>query len=676
VVLRLLPPPLWGGGMTAGLWGLLRAGMEPFLAAHRGVEVELFQGGSGPGSDGRAAIQAAMLAGRGPDVFWARHPRTFVEAGLLLDLGPRLRRDGLRLDIFPAGQLPFFTGVAALAEGPADALFTVPAFLYTQAYAVNLDAVRAAGRAGPEPGWTVTEWTRLWEAVTVPPGRGRRARYGTDLDNGGYDGGYDFISPYRLWGYGGEYVDPANAMRSDLASPGSLACGQARYRLLWEGVAGEGDFAGGTVVCTHHTGTYGSQVLEAEAWQGFRWDYFPDPVWPVRRAAFASTDFFAIWAGTPHAEAAWALLRWLAFGPDWQRLVMRTSLAGPNQPALWDEWKRVVQQTAPPLRTKNLDAFVLPVRRGEPYCGRLFRYANPQVEALIARYGQRLRAQQVAVEPAFRALAQQIDALERGAARTTAVRGGARRLLAQEVARAQVAGAAGASLRWQRPAVDGLGAAPAPAPALARWTRPSGPLVLVGEGGGVAGSVDSMTFAGQAWTAPRGTFSCRLVALRPQGESPPRAGAKAGLMARGTLASMSAEVGVEVAVARGVHAHIRPFPGEPLADARPATVDAGAGLLGPARILRPRPGPGGNLLLRPVWLRLAVDIDRWWAFTSLDGRRWRLALGPVGAAFLGCWVGLYATAHGGVPVLATFDHIDGFRAQHCVTIGVTAPAPG
>jgi ABC-type glycerol-3-phosphate transport system substrate-binding protein len=665
VVLSLLPPLCWPGGVGPTLWGVLYAAMEPFRRAHPGVEVRLF------GNQGyQGATQAAMLAGQGPDVFadWILPP--FVEHGLALDLTPLLRRDGLDLGVFAPGQLAPLREVSGFGPAGPGALCALPAFLRTEAYAVNLSVLEDLRLPRPEPGWTVGEWTRLWERAAVPPSRGRRARYGTDLDNGGYQYGYDGVTPYRLWGYGGEYVDPSDPTRCYLASPGSIAAGTLRYQLLWDGVAGWGDFARGEVVCTHATCTCGSQAAEAATWRGFDWDYFPDPVWPVRRASYAGSDFLAIWSGTRHPEAAWELLKWLAFSSAWQRVVMRTSLSGPNQPRLWDEWAAVIRAFAPPLARKNLDAFVVPVQEGAPYAGRAFRYADAEVKAVLAEYGALLATRRVGVAEAFRAMAAAIDGIQARAARAAAPAASVASFLAS-VARADRDPAAAV---FPPPPRLGMGSPPVPAPGLVRVVAGGHRVTLVGEGAGVAGDADSMTFAAQAWVRGTGRFVCRLVSVAARGADHLADGAKIGLLARSDLSSMAAEIGVEVAMGRGVHVHTRPFPGTALGDHRPPSDVQATGLLGKDVILRPDSRPASNYLLRPVWLRLDVEVNRWSAYTSLDGRRWTLALGPVGMGFLGCWVGVFATAHGGPAVVAVFDRLEGFRPLEAVAVGVVPAA--
>ena len=313
-----------------------------------------------------------MLAGQGPDVFsdWVMPP--FVENDMMLDLMLFIKRDNIDLSGFMQGEMSFFQEAARFSPSNPNGLYGLPAYLHTECYAVNLGILDELGLKYPESDWGIEEWTRLWEAATVKPTNGKKQRFGADYDFGGYDGSGNFLEPYWLYGFGGEYVDPTDPTKCYLSSPGSKAMANWIYPLIWEGVLGfpedwgTSNFAQGLVVCTHNsTCTCGSQVQNATDWRGLKWDYFQDPVWPVRRATFAADDFYGIWSGTKYPELAWEFLKWLTVGPDWQRLVMQTALAGPNQAKLWPEWAEIVRQVAPPLRDKNLEAFVQPVLNQE-----------------------------------------------------------------------------------------------------------------------------------------------------------------------------------------------------------------------------------------------------------------------------------------------------------------------
>ncbi len=99
------------------------------------------------------------------------------------------------------------------------------------------------------------------------------------------------------------------------------------------------------------------------------------------------------------------------------------------------------------------------------------------------------------------------------------------------------------------------------------------------------------------------------------------------------------------------------------------------GLLQPSAILRSGSTKQANYLLKPVWLRLVRQDNRWSAYTSLDGSHWQAAGTPVGVDAAGVWVGLFVTAHdgsfgkSGLKIQATFDHLSGFAPTQGYQLG-------
>ena len=103
----------------------------------------------------------------------------------------------------------------------------------------------------------------------------------------------------------------------------------------------------------------------------------------------------------------------------------------------------------------------------------------------------------------------------------------------------------------------------------------------------------------------------------------------------------------------------------------PPGAPASPGLLRGSAILRATSKAPTNVLLRPVWLRLDVADDRWIAYTSLDGKTWRRAAGPVLVTAGAVWVGLCVTSGvSGEFVQATCDNLVGFNPSRTVQIGV------
>jgi multiple sugar transport system substrate-binding protein len=83
----------------------------------------------------------------------------------------------------------------------------------------------------------------------------------------------------------------------------------------------------------------------------------PLPAGPARRATLATTDGFAIYAGTRNPEAAWELVKYLT-GREYGLAMARTHLLQPARASLVPEWVRLVREAFPnPTRDMDLDAF-------------------------------------------------------------------------------------------------------------------------------------------------------------------------------------------------------------------------------------------------------------------------------------------------------------------------------
>jgi hypothetical protein len=642
-------------------WSLILDAMQPLLRANPGLEVRLFP----PVWEG--AAQASMLAGNGPDIFGDFILTGYTAADLALDLTRYVKEDNVNLGQFMQGQLEYIRQAGLQSPTNPNGLYALPQLTNPTASVVNLGVLDQLGLKYPEPDWTYADWAKLWEACTVKAQGSKPQRWGGMIDWRGYDHTYNMISPWVLWGWGGEYVDPTDSARCYLDQPGSIACGEWALDLIWNGVATSPDITSAASFSGQQLVTYlqDSDALPGAAtgYTGLKWDFFALPVWPVRPATYTSANFDGIWAGTPHPDAAWTVLKWVVTSSAWQRLQMRTLMYAPSRLDLYADWIEVVRQVAPPLRDKNLNVYLQQAQANTQYVGDLFLYSSNEAKAVIGKLSADLLARRTTVAEGFTAAARQIDALE-AAGRTAAQV--AKRF---ESAFRQAMGAAAASVApVALPAPSRSGAGQPPVADAAQVHHAGGVWTVTGGGSGVNGSVDGLTFAAAAATASRATFTCRLTAIaavKPAGSIPN--GAKFGLMVRGDLSDDAPSVGVEVAAGRGVHVHCQPFAGTPLADQRPG---ASAGLLPAAAILAPNGQPAANYLLRPVWLRLVRQVGSWTAYTSLDGKTWLQAGTSVGAEMMGVWVGIYATAHaGGDLVRATFDNLEGFAPDTFVRLG-------
>jgi ABC-type glycerol-3-phosphate transport system substrate-binding protein len=416
--------------------------IQGWQQTQRGVDVQVL-----PDGDAQAAM-STMLAGAGPDVFHDQNLPLYVQKGLVLDLSPYVQRDRVDLSLYTQGQMDYIR--AAGAPG----LYALPATLLTLAMGVDLGALDALGLAYPAAeGWTYQQWAQLWQSATAKgPGK---LQFGGRFDWSGYDGFGGNPAAFYLRGFGGEYVDPADPTVCALNTPASEAALNWCYGLVLQGACA-GDASLNVVdqvqigqLVSGPVGTAGDLYDAARKWGDRKWDLFPMPVWPRGSLTFGSSDFYAIWSETKAPDLAWSLLRYLTVGTDWQTDMMTVG-AGPNQKALWSQWKALVLQRAVSLGSKHLDVYVNAVQNDELYVGRPFRFAEQQVAGILARFGQQVRAGAATVADAAASAAAQIDALQQQGA--------------QQEQQAQAALQRLQQMAGQPPSVSGAAAAPALAP--------------------------------------------------------------------------------------------------------------------------------------------------------------------------------------------------------------------
>lgn len=601
-VLRL--QPVIEGGLDA-----VRSAEEQvlagFTAKHRGLRVTM----ENPAGSG--ANIAAILGGRGPDVFWDYHYAPYLEKAALLRLDPYLTRDNIDPDRWSAGQMTTLRTVAGV--------YALPAFFGTQVYAVNLGDFDARRYAHPSPDWTHDEFVAIAHKLSGTDSSGHR-HYGAGLQwyqNQTGDGEVRWL----FAAFRGAYIDGAG-LALEIAGPAAVAAGEWIYEeLIWPRT-GRVRHPGGTAAAFAHgqvsmaaVGNWGLHALVGSVAPSLRFDFYPFPIFPAGRTTFGTDDFYAIAATTKHSDAAWALLRWLSAEPDWQRAQIRLQLLSPALNALWPEWVHTVQAATPALKGKAVHYFSDAAVGGYALPPQYFAVADPQAQAVVGGYLGRLYTRQLPVPQAFRQAQDQVNALLTAAA-----------------ARATKAGraAAGSVGPFAAPPKQGLGAPATRAPAGSVAVGDGG-YALAATGGAVGGSADACLYACQTLQLSTATFSCREAAGGP---------AQAGLMVRGDLSDAAATLALVVG-AGGVSLLVR---AQPRQEARVV-----------AQVATPA----------PLWLRLRRSGLHWGAATSPDGAHWTPLGNPQALAVAGCWVGLFAAGSG----RATFEHAHGLVVSGAYRIG-------
>ena len=386
---------------------LLLQGIQPWLAKNPGIDVQITFLGY------QATTVAALLAGNGPDIFADWVLPLFTDSGLLLDLSPFVKQSNVNLGQFPARDMEVFQQNGGL--------WALPSYLHLEAPAVNLGILDNAGLSYPQPGWTYTQWTRLWEQTAVKAVGNKPGRVGGQFYFSGYDGHSNAPAPYYLKGFGGEYVNPADTSQCYLTSSGSTQAYEWIYGLLNSGVCNTGgsNFTAGGITATT-ADTAGGLITSAQSWRSLKWQIYDEPVYPALKTAFAASDFYAISAATARQDVVWDFMQYLCVGPDWQNWMVKLAMNGPNQAALYPQWEETVKAVAPPLANINLSVFTNQMLNNEPYFGLIYRYDDPQAGGIISSASQQIQKQQLTVPAGLSQANQQVNALEATAKSTAA----------------------------------------------------------------------------------------------------------------------------------------------------------------------------------------------------------------------------------------------------------------
>lgn len=632
--------------------------LDPFIARHRGVRVNVSLASITP-----AYLISAILAGEGPDVWNDWQLSQFIQGGYLLPLDEYIRRDNIDTSIYVPTQF-------ARMHTP-EGTFGLPNVGGGEAILVNFDLIDQLGLKRPTPDWSYTDMEHL-----------ARATMGSVSGKWRY--GIDNIYPRQLIykGFGGSYVNEVLGTRCTLDTPAAIAAAEWVFGMMRDRVAtnvylGPAAFSQGQTAL-HVDGVWNLPPV-VEGVRGIEWDFLPFPNWPKGQASYSQSNGYLVNARTRWPELAWELMKFLCVETQWQRSMAKMLLLGPSITSLWDEWLTTVAATVPPLRNKSLHVFRDMCISGTAYPHQPFRYNSVQAYALIGGYYAKVLGATSAVYPygyapvpgparmsvseALTAAARTVNAYE---AAQAAVAASQARAVAQLDRLLGTAEHSSNPVQFPPPSRTGAGKPPRPAARGAVVAR-GGVYTLTGSGSGLRGTEDGFTFACMPWTRSRGTFTCRLASIANVSMPQLNPGGKVGLMARGDLSDEAPLASIEISLDRGLHSMVRPQPAMAMADQRAGSLP---GLVAAADILHPSASKQANYLLRPVWLRLVQDVNVWTAYTSFDGRTWRVASSAMALQAAGVWVGVFVTPKDpvGHAIRGTFDHLS-FNPTDDVQVG-------
>ncbi len=423
--LRFAP---WSGWLAAGpQWQrFLQTPLAAFERRQRGVRVQVV----GPVDGGRAI--PLLLAGTAPDVFSEFDIVPYITAtGLVANLRPNLARDNIPMATWSSGQMRQFE--------TADGLWFLPNYLNVAVMAVNLADLDARGIPHPDPQWTIVEAERLFRAATWDSGghhhyglypvyRGLPYKSSGPLPN----------ADYALEIFGGQVVDPSRT-RCLLGEPSVI-----RAATWWQGLFASGVATGiGARLATPWPATFVENrnnhlLRDARLWASDHWTFLPIPKYPAGRLSWMGSEGYALSAQSRAPEAAWALLRYLAAEPAFQRYGMRVLLKPPSILALWPEMTATMEAVVPGFRGRGLHWYAESAAHWGR-AGRAFKYAPETAMAIINAAFDQIGSHQADPAVVLPAVAKQVDALQQEARRHPPPDGArliaARRRWAQRLAR-------------------------------------------------------------------------------------------------------------------------------------------------------------------------------------------------------------------------------------------------
>jgi ABC-type glycerol-3-phosphate transport system substrate-binding protein len=397
---------LWSGQGSKLVADALWQTLEPWRQANPSVDLTMLPFGGDTDT-------TEILTGTAPDVILAWQDFGALSGqDLLLNLTPYLRAANRTLSVWPS--------YAIDAYQVGGNTYALPFYVATTSMVVNEAVLDGLGLSYPAEDATFADWTRLWSSATV---KGTKPRYGGTIKQTECG-----LPQAYFQGWGGSIMDSADPTRCTIDAPAAVATGNAIFPLIVEGICAwdYGNDVGGLLTA----GTYATAcmwnaalaitTLDVQLARLPKWNFYPMPVLP--QGAFASTqyDFRAISATTPQPAAAYSLLDWLSFEPDFQRALMRLGLEPPALTSLQEEYTTVLATIVPPFKSKNLSVLTQYIQNNGAIMDPIFPYDEPQAQALLLSSEQKIATGAVGVTVGLQQLAQQVSAMEAAGKATTA----------------------------------------------------------------------------------------------------------------------------------------------------------------------------------------------------------------------------------------------------------------
>ncbi len=275
----------------------------------------------------------------------------WAQKGYLLDLRPYVQADLDRgvIDDWSKAQYEAFFRSDGLQ-------YALPKYHGALAVYYNKDIFDHAAVPHPDDSWMHDDYLTAMHQLLLGQSRfGDASRWPSMFDIT-----WDRVQVH-VNGWGGHFVDPSDPTRSLMGNREALDAMQWLRDRIWadhtmaspldvQNLETRQAFIQQRIAMVEDGSWALKDILENAP---FRVGVAPFPAGPKRKATLATTDGFAIYAGTKYPEAAWELLKFL-ISRDYGRAMAQAHLLQPARASLVDEWMDAIRQEYPE-KTKDLD---------------------------------------------------------------------------------------------------------------------------------------------------------------------------------------------------------------------------------------------------------------------------------------------------------------------------------
>ena len=331
-----------------------------------------------------------------------------IHSGFAKPLNDLLRQDNISVNNWSKGHIE--------ADSLAGTLYGLPSYDGTMTTIYRQDILDQLGLSYPAPTWNYLDAQRIWEQTTGTNKNGQH-RYGAHV----YYEQEDI--DWWLHGWGAQEMNAAQD-QATMASAAGVACYSFLQQLFTSNVISTGRgvknlISEAAVFVMAHS----AYVINAAVELGtkYKWDFLPNPHWPVHRACMETIDCYMFNNASKHPNEAWELMKWLnlgvpkgdgTFDPLWPKFQIQINLITPSLVNLWDYWTTTVVKVAPSLKGKALQYWSEPAIQGyaRPQLFYVYDWANAM--NVEQNWIEQIRSGKVSASVGLRQMEAQVNAVE------------------------------------------------------------------------------------------------------------------------------------------------------------------------------------------------------------------------------------------------------------------------